>query len=68
MRAMKELGTLKQQNSGMQEEALHHSASSFIPHPSSLILSLVVLIVLLYGVVYPNLHVLTASLQSNGVP
>jgi iron(III) transport system permease protein len=37
----------------------------FIPHPSSLILILIVLIVLLYGVVYPNLHVLTASLQVN---
>src|SRR5438067_2588547 len=34
----------------------------FILHPSSLILALV----LLYGVIYPNLHVLTASLQANG--
>jgi len=43
--------------------------SSLIPHPSSLASSLipiVVFIVLLYGVVYPNLHVLTASLQVNG--
>jgi iron(III) transport system permease protein len=38
---------------------------SFIPHPSSLILALIVFIVLLYGVVYPNLRVLTASLQVN---
>jgi iron(III) transport system permease protein len=41
------------------------SLSSFIPHPSSLI-PVLVAIVLLYGVVYPNLHVLTASLQVNG--
>jgi iron(III) transport system permease protein len=43
--------------------------SSLIPHPSSLASSLipiVVFVVLLYGVVYPNLHVLTASLQVNG--
>ncbi|MDT4897469.1 MAG: iron(III) transport system permease protein [Acidobacteriota bacterium] len=42
----------------------------FIPHPSSLIpaliLALVVFVVLLYGVIYPNLRVLTASLQVNG--
>lgn len=37
----------------------------FIHHPSALIPALVA-IVLLYGVVYPNLHVLTASLQVNG--
>jgi iron(III) transport system permease protein len=45
---------------------LSSSKFSFIPHPSSLILALVVFIVLLYGVIYPNLHVLTASLESNG--
>ena len=39
---------------------------SFIPHPSSLILLIVVLLVLLYGVVYPNLHVLVASLVRDG--
>jgi iron(III) transport system permease protein len=39
---------------------------SFIPRPSSLILVLAVGIVLLYGVIYPNLHVLTASLQRDG--
>lgn len=39
--------------------------SSLIPPPSALILVLV-LVVLLYGVVYPNLHLLTASLQVNG--
>jgi iron(III) transport system permease protein len=43
----------------------NRSRSSFIPQPSALI-PIVVLIVLLYGVVYPNLHVLTASLQVNG--
>ena len=41
------------------------SRSSFIPSPSALI-PIIVFIVLLYGVVYPNLHVLTASLQVNG--
>ncbi len=39
----------------------------FIPHPSSLILFFLVFIVLVYGVIYPNLHVLTASLQRDGV-
>jgi iron(III) transport system permease protein len=38
----------------------------FIPHPSSLILALFVFVVLLYGVVYPNLRVLTSALQVNG--
>ena len=40
--------------------------SLFIPHPSSLILFIVVIVVLLYGVIYPNFHVLTASLQRDG--
>jgi iron(III) transport system permease protein len=40
--------------------------SSFIPHPSSLIPAFVVAVVLLYGVIYPNLRVLTASLQRGG--
>jgi iron(III) transport system permease protein len=39
--------------------------SSFIPHPSSLI-PIFVALVLLYGVVYPSLRVLTASLEVNG--
>lgn len=39
---------------------------NFIPHPSTLILALVVAVVLLYGVVYPNLHVLMASLERDG--
>jgi iron(III) transport system permease protein len=50
--------------------SIHHSSFrvhrlAFILHPSSLI-PVVVFVVLLYGVVYPNLHVLTASLQVNG--
>ncbi len=40
--------------------------SSLIPHPSSLILLLVVFVVLVYGVVYPNLRVVTDSLQVGG--
>ncbi|HEX8746568.1 MAG TPA: iron ABC transporter permease [Pyrinomonadaceae bacterium] len=39
---------------------------TFIPHPSVLVLALVVGLVLLYGVVYPNMHVLTASLERDG--
>lgn len=41
-------------------------SSYFIPHPSSLILALVVFVVLLYGVIYPNLRVLLSSLEVNG--
>ncbi|HEX8843113.1 MAG TPA: iron ABC transporter permease [Pyrinomonadaceae bacterium] len=40
--------------------------SSFRVHRSSFLLALIVFVVLLYGVIYPNLHVLTASLQTNG--
>jgi iron(III) transport system permease protein len=44
--------------------------SSLIPHPSSLPSSLVpyliVAVVLLYGVIYPNFYVLVASLQRDG--
>ena len=40
--------------------------SSLIAQHSSLLLYLVVFVVLLYGVVYPNLHILTASLQAGG--
>lgn len=39
---------------------------SRIPHPSSLILWFIVAVVLLYGVVYPNLYVLTAALTRGG--
>jgi iron(III) transport system permease protein len=40
--------------------------SSLIPHPSSFILWAVVAVVLLYGVVYPNLYVVTAALTRGG--
>ncbi len=49
----------------MKDKAKSNSIS-FILHPSSLILALLVALVLLYGVVYPNLHVLLASLQRGG--
>jgi iron(III) transport system permease protein len=49
----------------MRDE-LKTNNSSFIPHPSSLILFLVVFLVLVYGVIYPNLQVLLASLQRDG--
>jgi iron(III) transport system permease protein len=37
----------------------------FTPHPSALI-PIVVVVVLLYGVVYPNLHVVVSSLRRSG--
>jgi iron(III) transport system permease protein len=40
--------------------------SSFILHPSSFILSIVVAVVLVYGVVYPNLYVIIATLEQGG--
>jgi iron(III) transport system permease protein len=46
--------------------ATTNARSSFIPRPSSLILFLVVGLVLLYGVIHPNVHVLVASLQRDG--
>ncbi|HEY0320595.1 MAG TPA: iron ABC transporter permease [Pyrinomonadaceae bacterium] len=50
------------------KKALSLHPSSLRPHPllSSLILALIVGVVLLYGVIYPNLHVLTSSLQRDG--
>lgn len=39
---------------------------SSLVRPSSLILWFIVAVVLLYGVIYPNLHVLTAALERNG--
>src|ERR1044071_6359697 len=48
------------------EEKKTRSRSFFIPHPSSLILLFAVFVVLLYGVVYPNLRVVTDSLQVGG--
>ena len=65
---------MRDEGGGMRDEertkamtSIHRSSfrihpSSFIPHPLSLILA----VVLLYGVIYPNLHVLTASLEVNG--
>ena len=71
MRDEKKRGTMNDER-GIKDSnsSIHHSSFrvhrlAFIPHPSALI-PIVVAIVLLYGVVYPNLHVLTASLQVNG--
>jgi iron(III) transport system permease protein len=56
---------------GAMSDEVKTNAPSFIHRSlfriprSSLILLVFVLLVLLYGVVYPNLHVLTASLQVN---
>lgn len=47
-------------------KGINKQRRAFIPHPSTLILLLVVGAVLLYGVVYPNLHVLLASLERDG--
>ncbi len=38
----------------------------FTLHPSAFILALLVALVIIYGVIYPNLHVLLASLQRGG--
>lgn len=44
-----------------------HRVSIPLPfHPSSLIVFLIVAVVLIYGVVYPNFYVLTASLHHKG--
>jgi iron(III) transport system permease protein len=51
---------MRMKNTIKQHDSFH------IPHLSSLILVLVVAIVLLYGVIYPNLRVLTASFQRDG--
>ena len=50
----------------MKEKLLNLSSRSFIPHPSSLILWLIVAVVLLYGVIYPNFYVLQAALERGG--
>jgi iron(III) transport system permease protein len=55
----------KDSNSSIHHSSFRVHRLAFITHPSALIPALVA-IVLLYGVVYPNLHVLTASLQVNG--
>jgi iron(III) transport system permease protein len=59
-----ERGTQNAEGKAKELPSVQRSAFR-VPH-SSLILILIVCIVLLYGVVYPNLHVLTASLQVNG--
>jgi iron(III) transport system permease protein len=50
----------------MQSRAIKTARLDLIPRPSSLVLALVVGVVLLYGVIYPNLHVLKAALQRDG--
>src|SRR5918911_3574825 len=67
MRDEKERGSLNAERGMKDNSALIAPRSSFdfIPHPSSLI-PLFVFVVLLYGVIYPNLHVLTASFQTGG--
>src|SRR3954447_23732284 len=68
-------GTISSQHETLSNEhharnsssfSIHRSSFSSILRPSSVILAIIVFIVLLYGVIYPNLHVLTASLESNG--
>jgi iron(III) transport system permease protein len=49
-----------------KETERERPVSRFIPAPSALILFFVVALVLLYGVVYPNLRVVTASLERDG--
>ena len=51
----------------MKDEVKTAHKRSFILHPSSFILIFLVALVLIYGVIYPNLHVLAASLQRGGV-
>ena len=50
----------------MNKRSFNLKHRAFIPHPSSLIPSLIVGVVLLYGVVYPNLHVIIATLEQGG--
>src|SRR5215210_8009498 len=53
-------------NPESQAQKLKFKVHALIPHPSSLIPLLVVALVLLYGVVYPNLYVIAAALGWNG--
>jgi iron(III) transport system permease protein len=55
---------MKAQVARMREKLFKMNSSSLILHPSYFILALLVFVVLLYGVLYPNLRVVTASLQS----
>src|SRR5215210_5269021 len=50
----------------MNKRSFNSKQRAFIPHPSSFILYLLVGVVLLYGVVYPNLHVIIATLEQGG--
>jgi iron(III) transport system permease protein len=51
----------------MKASSFKSKSTSFILQPSAFIPALIVLVVLLYGVIYPNLHVLTASLERGGI-
>ena len=62
---MKDEGGMKNDESKSKALPRPHFSSLIAQH-SSLLLYLVVFVVLLYGVVYPNLHILTASLQAGG--
>src|SRR5947209_66346 len=65
---------MRDEGGGMRDEertkamtSIHRS--SFRIHPSSFItppFTLILAVILLYSVIYPNLHVLTASLEVNG--
>jgi iron(III) transport system permease protein len=66
-----ERGTMNDEVKTSASSSVQHSSFivhrlPFIPHPSSLILLAIVILILIYGVVYPNLHVLTSSLQTGG--
>ncbi|MBA3765813.1 MAG: iron ABC transporter permease [Acidobacteria bacterium] len=50
----------------MNKRSFNLNRNSFIPHPSALIPSLIVGVVLLYGVVYPNLHIIIATVEQGG--
>ena len=50
----------------MMENRIKEHRSYFLPRGSTLVLTLIVGVVLLYGVVYPNLRVLVASLERDG--
>ena len=50
----------------MSKKSFNPNNRAFIPHPSALIPLLIVVVVLIYGVVYPNLHVIIAALEQGG--
>src|SRR5918998_1146511 len=54
---------MRDDGGGMKARLLNLNNRSFRLQPSSLILALIVAVVLLYGVVYPNLRVFLSSLQ-----